>query len=177
MKQKSKYSFVLATTAAAFIVTGTALHASETDDKIEASFKKTYVYQTFLKDAAIKTDSKEGVVTLTGTVSEESHKGLAQETAASLPGVISVDNQLATEAEADAESKDTWIGRKVKITLFFHRNVNAGKTDVAVKDGNVTLTGTASSLAQKELTSEYANDIDGVKTVKNQMTVEQIKSL
>jgi len=171
MKQKSRYSLMFAATATAFIVTGTALQASETDDRIEESFKQTYVYQTFLKDDAVRTDSKEGAVTLTGTVSEESHKGLAQETAASLPGVLSVDNQLATEAEAAAESKDTWIGRKVKITLFFHRNVNAGKTDVAVKDGNVTLTGTASSVAQKELTSEYANDIDGVKTVKNEMMV------
>ena len=40
-----------------------------------------------------------------------------------------------------------------------------------VKDAVVTLRGEASSIAQKELTSEYAKDIDGVKEVKNEMTV------
>ncbi len=167
---KSK-AMCFAAAAAALIVTGTSVRASESDNKIETSFKKTYVYQTYLKDDAVKADAKEGVVTLTGTVSEESHKGLAQETAAGLPGVISVDNKLATKAEAAAESKDTWINHKVKLALLFHRNVNAGKTIIEVKDCIVTLKGVASSTAQKELTTEYAKDIEGVKEVINEMTV------
>jgi len=171
MKQTAMYPLAFAAVTAAMILTSAPLRASENDDKIEASFKKSYVHQTYLKDDAVKVDAEEGVVTLTGTVSEESHKGLAEETAASLPGVTRVDNKLATKAEAAAESKDTWIGRKVKLSLLFHRNVNAGKTTVEVKDGVVTLTGEASSLAQKDLTTEYAADIDGVKEVKNAMAV------
>ena len=168
MNRKAMY-FAAAT--AAMIVTSAPLRASESDDRIEASFKKTYVYQTYLKDDAVKPEAKDRVVTLTGTVSEESHKLLAQETAAGLLGVTRVDNQLATKAEAAAENKDTWINRKVKLTLLFHRNVNAGKTVVEVKDCVVTLKGEASSAAQKELTTEYANDIEGVKEVKNEMSV------
>jgi len=171
MKMNSMY--FAAATVAVFAIAA-PLHASESDDKIEASFKKTYVSQTYLKDDAVKIDAKDGVVTLTGTVSEESHKGLAQETAASLYGVISVDNQLATKAEVAAESKDTWIGRKVKLTLLFHRYVNAGKTVVEVKDCVVTLKGEAASTAQKELTTEYANDIEGVNKVVNEMTVAAV---
>ena len=49
--------------------------------------------------------------------------------------------------------------------------MRATKTDVNVKDGVVTLSGEASSQAQKELTTEYAKDIDNVKEVKNEMTV------
>jgi hyperosmotically inducible periplasmic protein len=171
MKQTAKYPLAFAAVTAAMILTSAPLRASDNDDKIEASFKKSYVYQTYLKDDAVKADAEEGVVTLTGTVSEESHKGLAQETAASLPGVTRVDNKLATKAEAAAENADTWIGRKVKLSLLFHRNVNASKTTVDVKEGVVTLTGEASSVAQKDLTSEYAADIEGVKEVKNAMTV------
>jgi len=165
------YPLTFAAVAVAMVVFGTTLRASEADSKIESSFKKTYVYQTYLKDDAVKTEAKDGVVTLTGTVAEESHKTLAQEAASSLPGVTRVDNQLATKAEVAAENADTWIGRKVKLTLMFHRNVNAGKTTVEVKDGVVTLTGQATSTAQKELTTEYANDIEGVKEVKNEMAV------
>ena len=171
MKRKAMYRLAFAVAAAVVFVTSAPLRASETDDRIESSFKKTYVYKTYLKDDAIKTEAKDGVVTLTGTVAEESHKALAQETVASLPGVTRVDNQLATKAEVAAENADTWIGRKVKLALLFHRNVNAGKTAVEVKDGIVTLKGEASSMAQKELTTEYAKDIEGVKEVKNEMTV------
>ena len=60
---------------------------------------------------------------------------------------------------------------KVKTALLFHRNVRATKTDVNVKDGIVSLSGEASSMAQKELTTEYAKDVEGVKEVKNEMTV------
>jgi osmotically-inducible protein OsmY len=42
---------------------------------------------------------------------------------------------------------------------------------VYVKDGIVTLQGEASSVAQKELTTEYAKDIDNVKEVNNEMTI------
>src|SRR6185503_6953876 len=64
-----------------------------------------------------------------------------------------------------------WIGLKVKSALLYHRNVRATKTDVTVTDGVVTLSGEASSMAQKELTTEYAKDVEGVKEVKNQMTI------
>ena len=171
MNHKAMYPLAFAAAAAAMIVTSTPLRASDTDSKIESSFKKTFVYQTYLKDDSVKTEAENGVVTLTGTVNEESHKTLAQDTAAGLPGVIRVDNKLTTKAEAAAESADKWIGRKVKLTLLFHRNVNAGKTTVEVNDGVVTLTGVAASMAQKDLTAEYANDIEGVKEVKNEMTV------
>jgi osmotically-inducible protein OsmY len=60
---------------------------------------------------------------------------------------------------------------KVKTTLLFHRSVSGSKTEVTVKDGIVTLQGDATSQAQKDLTTEYAKDIDGVKDVKNEMVV------
>jgi len=71
-----------------------------------------------------------------------------------------------------AENADTWIGRKVKLSLLFHSNVDYGNTTVEVKNAVVTLKGVASSMAQKELTTEYAKDIEGVKAVINEMTVK-----
>jgi osmotically-inducible protein OsmY len=153
------------------MVASTSLRANETDDRIESSAKKSHVFKTYLKDDSIKTDSKNGVVTLTGTVAEASHKSLAENTVESLPGVKSVDNQLKVKGESHAEHSDAWVGTKVKSTLLFHRNVRATKTDVNVKDGVVILSGEASSMAQKELTTEYAQDVEGVKEVKNEMTI------
>ena len=140
------------------------------DDRIESSAKKSYVFKTYLKGDDIKIQSKDGAVTLTGTVSEESHKSLAQETVAGLPGVKSVDNRLEVKGERPAENSDAWLTAKVKTMLLFHRNVSA-MTEVNTKDGIVTLQGEAASQAQKDLTTEYAKDVEGVKDVNNEMTV------
>jgi len=177
MKHHAVSQLSLAAATAAMFVIGAPVNASDNDGKIESSFEKTYVYKTYLQDDAIKTEMKDGVFTLTGTVGEESHKTLAQETAAGLPGVTSVENKLTTKAEAGAENADWWIARKAKLTLLFHRNVNAGGTDIVVKNGVATLTGIATSTAQKDLTSEYVGDIDGVKEVRNMMTVAAVATM
>ena len=142
------------------------------DNRIESSAKKSYVFKTYLKGDDIKIQSKDGVVSLTGTVSEESHKSLAQETVAGLPGVKSVDNRLEVKGEHPAEKSDAWISTKVKTTLLFHSSVSA-MTEVSTKDGIVTLKGDADNQAQKDLTTEYAKDVEGVKDVKNEMTVSK----
>src|ERR1041384_8270767 len=171
---KATYTLALVVAAAALLSSSAPLRASETDGRIEPSFRKSFVYKTYLKDEHIKINSKDGVVTLAGSVANESHKPMAQDTAEALPGVKSVDNRIETTGERSAEHSDSWLSMKVKGVLLFHRNVNASGTDVSVKDGNVNLRGEASSQAQKDLTSEYAKDIEGVKDVKNEMTVAKI---
>ncbi|MGB9080375.1 MAG: BON domain-containing protein [Desulfuromonadaceae bacterium] len=146
------------------------VNAANFDSQIESSAKQSNVFKTYLKDDDIKIQSKDGVVTLTGTVSEESHKSLAEETVAGLPKVKSVDNKLEVKGDRPAEKPDAWLLTKVKTTLLFHRSVSA-KTEVDVKDGIVTLRGDADSQAQKDLTTEYVKDIEGVKDVRNEMTV------
>jgi osmotically-inducible protein OsmY len=171
MKMKVTGILALFSATSALFITSASLRADDTDSRIESSASKSYVFKTYLKDDSVKTVSKNGMVTLTGTVSEPSHKSLAQDTVESLPGVKSVDNQLRVGGEQPAEHSDTWISMKVKSALLFHRNVSGTGTKVYVKDGIVTLQGEAGSLAQKELTTEYARDIDNVKEVRNEMTV------
>jgi osmotically-inducible protein OsmY len=158
--------------AASLLSLGMPAYAAKADDRIESSAKKSYVFKTYLKDDDIKIDSKNGAVTLTGTVSEESHKSLAKETVADLPGVKSVDNKLEVKGERPAEGSDAWITTKVKTILLFHRNVSA-VTEVSTTDGIVTLQGEASNQAEKDLTTEYAKDVEGVKDVKNEMTLSK----
>jgi len=171
MKIKAMYRVALMVAMVALLAISMPVYASKMDDRIESSAKKSYVFKTYLKGDDIKIQSKDGVVTLTGSVSEESHRSLAQETVAGLPGVKTVDNRLEVKGERPAENSDAWLMMKVKTTLLFHRSVSASKTEVDVKDGIVTLRGEAASQAQKELTTEYAKDVDGVKDVKNEMVV------
>ena len=168
---KAIYSLSLMVAAAALLALGVPVHATNLDDRIESSARESYIFKTYLKDDDINIQSKDGAVTLTGLVSEESHKALARETVSGLPGVTSVDNRLEVKGVPPAPSSDALLMDKVKSALMFHRSVSAEETEVDVKDGIVTLRGTATSQAQKDLTTEYAKDVEGVKDVNNEMIV------
>jgi hyperosmotically inducible protein len=140
--RKSIYLLTLTVAMVAFVLINVSLYASMTDDRIEASAKQSYVFRS-----------------------------LAQETVASLPGVKSGDNKLTVKGEAAAAYSDAWLITKVKFTLLLYKNVSATGTEVLAKDGTITLRGEAASTAQKDLTTEYAKDVDGVKDVKNEMIV------
>jgi len=170
------YLKVFVALTAVVLFTSASARASEMDERIESSAKQSYVFKTYLNNDAIKIQSMDGVVTLTGTVAEESSKSLAQETVASLPGVKSVDNQLELKGERPAENSDVWISMQVKYSLLYNRHVNGINTQVFVTDGIVTLRGEAESQAQKDLAGEYAKDIKGVKDVKNEMTIAKVSS-
>lgn len=145
-----------------------------TDANIEKEAKNSYVFKTYLKDGdKINVQSKDGAVTLSGDVTEEGHKALAEETLKNIDGVKSVDNKLEYKGENSAEMSDTWLTTKVKAALLFRTSVSGLKTEVNTANGIVTLTGEATSQAQKDLTGEYAGDIEGVKSVNNQMTVQK----
>ena len=171
MNRNMAYALAFVTLSTACFAVDMPVPAGNTDDLIESSFRNTYVYRTFLTVDSIKVKANDGVVTLRGTVVNECHKILAHETASNLAGVTRVNSQLSIKAAAADNTTDTWIGTKINLALLFHRNVNAGKTLVDVKAGVVTLKGEAANAAQKDLTTEYAKDIDGVVKVINEMTI------
>ena len=154
----------------ALIASPIALFASSaTDRKIEDAAKASYNYRTVLEDH-VKVKSNDGIVTLTGTVQDKDDRDLAADTVENLPGVVSVNNEIKVESSYP-EHSDGWMAFKIRSRLLVKGNVSATSTKVAVNDGMVTLTGTADNAAQKELTAAYAKDIDGVKSVDNQIEV------
>ena len=171
MKIKLKYKLALIVAATFLVAASIPLQASQTDNRIESSAKDSYVFKTYLNNDAINIKSDDGIVTLTGTVSDESHKTMAEETVGSLPGVKDVHNQLKVTGSPASPNSDAWISERIRGTLLFHRSVSYLNTEVSVTGGEVTLRGKADSEAQKQLTSEYAEDVSGVKDVDNKMTV------
>jgi osmotically-inducible protein OsmY len=155
------------------IMVGLPMQAADQDHRIVASAKSSYNFMTYLKDDNIKVESNEGVVTLSGTVSREYHKFLAQDTVAGMTGVKSVNNQLTVIGDQPSENSDAWMTMKVKGVLAFHKNVSATATEVNTQNGIVTLTGSADTEAQKQLTTEYAKDVDGVMEVRNNTVVSK----
>jgi len=144
--------------------------SSETDRKIEDAAKASYNYRTVL-DNRVSVQANDSVVTLTGTVQDKDLRSLAEDTVSDLPGVVRVDNKITVDP-ALAEHSDAWIAFKLRTQLLVRSNVSIATTTVSVKNGIVTLTGTADNAAQKELTGEYAKELDWVKSVKNEIVVK-----
>jgi len=147
------------------------LASTENDQKIEDAAKSSYNYKTVLEDK-VDITSDNGTVTLTGKVPDSGQKALAQDTVENLPGVVSVVNQIQVVAPGP-EHSDPWIAFEVRSLLLMQAHVSATSTKVEVNNGEVTLTGTADNQAQKELTEVYAKEIDGVKSVQNNITVAE----
>lgn len=70
---------------------------------------------------------------------------------------------------------DAVITSKVKLELLNNRATSAMRTRVETKNGVVTLSGTAKNTAEKDLATEFAKKVKGVKSVDNQMTVDTQK--
>jgi len=170
---KAKYYVgLMGATVALMMIVAPLRASSATDDKIVSSVKDTYVFKTLLQGDDIKIESKDGVVTLTGVVAGPARKLLAEMTVTVMPGVKSVDNRLTIKGDEPTANSDAWIKDKVETTLALHQNVNDSKIEVSVKDGVVTLKGAAVNQAKKELATAYAEDVEGVKDVKNEITVD-----
>jgi hyperosmotically inducible periplasmic protein len=165
------FSTAILAPAIFLMATAAPLQASETDRRVENTIKNSYNFKTSLVRDDIAVHASAGVVTLTGMVVEDSDRTLAEETARDTAGVRSVINTLKIKGEQPSEHSDAWVTMKVKTVLAFHKHVSASATEVDTVGGVVTLKGKADTEAQKDLTTEYARDVEGVKEVDNQQTV------
>jgi osmotically-inducible protein OsmY len=163
---KIQHLIVTSLIAASSVV---AFASADTDRKIEDAAKASYNYRTVLENK-VSVKANDGVVTLSGMVADKDAKNIAEDTVSNLPGVIRVNNKI-TYDPALKEHSDTGIALKVRYQLLVRSNVSIADTKVDVQDGVVLLTGTAASMAEKELVGAYAADVAGVKSVKNEIVI------
>jgi osmotically-inducible protein OsmY len=111
-----------------------------------------------------------GVVRLAGEVGSGSQRYEAELLASEVAGVRSIENFLS--ADMDAARSDAQIQLDVAATL--RRDVYLGRLriDVAVKKGEVTLTGSVGSAYERSRASNRIRWVDGVRAVRNELRVE-----
>jgi len=86
---------------------------------------------------------------------------------------MTVSKKEASKTEKIKETvDDASVTAQVKTAILFHKSTSALNTKVETKNNVVTLTGTAKNDAEKELATKVAKDINGVKSVVNNMVVE-----
>ena len=123
-------------------------------------------------------NTKDGIVALQGEAASQAQKDLTTEYAKDVEGVKDVNNQMTlTKASKRAQTvsreiDDASITALVKMTLLYHRSTSALNTSVTTNKGVVTLSGKAGNASEKDLATKFAKDVNGVKSVKNHMTIE-----
>ena len=146
-----------------------ALAATSTDHDLEKAIKDSYTYRVTL-DNHVKVDVDNRVATLTGKVRTDEDSRIAEDTASAFSGVDHVVNKVKVASDMK-QGSDEWIAVKIRSRLLVKANVSLTSTKVDVRNGVVYLTGTADNVAQKQLTEEYVKDIDGVRSVTNDIQV------
>ncbi len=119
---------------------------------------------------------QDGVVTLGGTADNLAQKELTEVYAREIDWVKSVKNDIAVKAASGPtigdKMDDASITTQVKYALLSHKATSALKTKVTTTDGVIAISGEADTAAEKALVTKLAQDVRGVKSVGNEMTVK-----
>lgn len=73
------------------------------------------------------------------------------------------------------ELNDAWLDGKVETAFALNRHLNPFRIDTEVENGTVYLDGSVESDVDRDLASQIAKSVDGVKGVENRLKVAEMK--
>jgi hyperosmotically inducible periplasmic protein len=170
---------LFAVVLAACAPTRTTKSAGEqVDDSVVTARVKTALAKGLGTGDSIRADVEtfRGRVQLNGFVDSPEKKSEATRIARAVEGVTAVDNNLrvATEGRSAGEFlDDNIITAKVKAALAADPDVKAHEVNLAVRQGVVQLAGFVETAAQKQQAERLASQVNGVKSVDNQISIKQ----
>ncbi len=130
-----------------------------------------------VKGRDVRVETQKGQVFLRGKVDSDEAKTAAADIAKGVEGVKGVKNDLqvvAPAARKTVEANDKQISKAVETTLG--KDPQMKKVDVRADAGVVVLSGEVPTISASAKASEMAHRVDGVKSVKNELTVAQAKT-
>lgn len=145
--------------------------AAISDTAITAKVKARLMSESSLKNSKISVTTTNGVVTLTGSASDEKAKSLAEARTKVIEGVKSVDNALQTPGnnKSGVRTKrivsDSWITTKVKSELLTDSLSKGMDVSVETIHGVVMLKGTLANQDAIDHVKDLASKVYGVKSV------------
>lgn len=172
-----------------------SIACAQTDPGITTAVKSKLAADDTVKAYKIDVDTKDHVVTLTGTVDNSAAKERAVTLARTTEGVNNVIDNLtvapgatpttgidekvdsAQKKAGDAAERagevitDAAITTAVKSKFLADSNVSGLKIDVDTTNGVVTLHGTVPTASEKRRAVELAKETNGVKSVKDDLKV------
>ncbi|CNH21313.1 osmotically inducible protein OsmY [Yersinia aldovae] len=146
------------------------------DSAATAKVKSALLEEKSLKSTDISVETNHGVVTLSGFVSTQAEAKTAVEIASNIEGVKSVSDKLHVK-DQKSQSVSEYAGdaattSSIKAKLLADDIVPSRKITVETTDGVVLLTGNVENKAQSERAESIVKAVDGVKSVKNDLSIK-----
>jgi osmotically-inducible protein OsmY len=148
------------------------------DATLRAKVQAALLFHRGLSTARTQVLVENGAVTLKGEAETNAQKNLATEYVKGLDGVVRVDNQMTVASQHPKRKTirkkidDASMTAQVKMALLLNKSTSAIHTKVHTDNGVVTLTGAATSQAEKDLVTRIVKNIEGYRSVRNRMTIE-----
>jgi osmotically-inducible protein OsmY len=139
-----------------------------TDAEITAAVEGELSFDASVPANDIDVKTADGIVTLSGKVPTLLARNRANLVVETVKGVRAVSNAITV---TPISRTDDEIHKDVEAALMSDPATNAYVIKIAVKDKVVTLTGTVESWGEKELATEVAEGVGGVKEVKSNVAV------
>jgi osmotically-inducible protein OsmY len=153
--------------------------------RLEGQIATAILLNRHLNPFEISVDVEGKTAILTGTVDETVDKELAERVAKNAKGIDKVDNRIAVDAAAKMRERgtdndrdfgeaveDASITASVKSRLLWNATTDGLDINVDTMNGRVSLTGDATTQAEKDLAARLAMRTDGVRSVDNRIMVK-----
>ena len=169
---------------AGIMTAGAAFADPVTEDVKDASITAQVETQFLLSDQLspfnINTTTADRIVTLSGSVRDQSQKDLAADLADDVDGVMEVINAITVvPSHAGAQDKRGWrevlqdksTSAIVRTRLLYHQEFKGLRISIKTISGVVTLSGVVATELQKSNIGIVTTETQGVDEVVNQLTV------
>ncbi len=159
-------------------ITGCALHPKKVvEERVDDTAITSRVRSKLANDGTlhlfrINVDTRQGIVTLSGTLPTEDRKRRASEIAAGVVGVRQVENLLQVgQTRRGDRFEDAVIASKITSRLIQNPLTHTLAIDVEATKGKVILTGRVQSEQEKKEAERIARNTTGVVSVENQIEI------
>ena len=139
------------------------------DGEISAAIDRSLVRDAMVPHERIRISTRDGMVTLSGTVPNLMAKDRAVRHAESIKGVRVVIDRLAVET---VNRSDEELVQKVQEALRRDPATGSLHVKVSAEEGRITLAGSTPSWAEKQLATEAAKSVKGVTSIRNVLMIE-----
>ncbi len=137
--------------------------------RVSVDHGKVKDFETDIDLADVEVSAAGGRVMLRGTVDSYWKRAWAEESAASVPGVTGMTNELAVVPTGDFD--DRVVAEEIEAALERRLHADAGRVEVKVVNGVVTLAGQVPSRGALHMARDIAAHVPGVVSIINQLTV------
>ncbi len=147
------------------------------DEEIKKQIMDRFYSDSRIDSSSIQVSVNNGAVTLSGTAPSILSRRAAYHVAGTVPGVVSVDDQIQVAPPPEPSPEGDQIQTRAQKILEWNADLDGVHIEVTLSGGRVILEGTVDSYWKKAHAEKLASTVKGVTGVTNELSVVPTKSV